>query len=755
MTSTSAVNRWTGGEIVDAAIQRMIDATNHDPFGVLGPHVLKEGGRSAVAIRAFYPAASTVEVVRYEQGSPGSVLETRLRQAPGFYEAIVENETEPFDYRLRVTYPGHEQRLEIDDPYRYGRVLTDFDVYLLSEGSHTRAFEKLGAHRISMGPANGIHFAVWAPNAERVSVVGDFNGWDGRVHPMRLIGPSGLWEIFVPNLHDGERYKYEIRSRYFGLILQKADPYAFYSEVPPRSASVVWNLRRHDWRDAEWMEARRRNNGWLDRPMSVYEVHLASWARIPEEGNRFLSYRELADRLVPYVKEMGYTHIELLPVAEHPFLGSWGYQVTGYFAPTSRYGPPEDFKWFVDECHRNGIAVLIDWVPGHFPKDAHGLARFDGTALYEHADPRQGEQPDWGTLVFNYGRNEVRNFLISNALFWFDEYHIDGLRVDAVASMLYLDYSRQEGEWIPNRYGGRENLDAVDFVRQLNGLTHEQYPGTITVAEESTAFPAVSRPLYLGGLGFTYKWNMGWMHDMLEYAGKDPIHRRYEHRHLTFSMLYAFSENFILPFSHDEVVHGKRSMLDRMPGDVWQKCANLRALYGYMYAHPGKKLLFMGGEFGQWREWSHDRSLDWHLLEEPAHVGIRRLVRDLNVVYQRERALHEVDFDPAGFQWIDCNDNENSVVSFIRRAKDPHDFLVVVLNFTPVPRYGYQVGVPASGLYREMINSDAEIYGGSNLGNAGAVQADQIQAHGHSFSLRLTLPPLSCLILKPGSEAHS
>ncbi|HMD35106.1 MAG TPA: 1,4-alpha-glucan branching protein GlgB, partial [Vicinamibacterales bacterium] len=564
---------------------------------------------------------------------------------------------------------------------------------------------------------------------------------------MRLLGPAGIWEIFVPDLPDGEKYKFEIRTGH-GEILKKSDPFGVAFEKPPQTASVVRDISGYAWNDGAWMAARPGHDRWMDRPMSIYEVHLGSWARVPEDRDRYLTYRELADRLVPYVKDLGFTHIELLPVMEHPFSGSWGYQVLGFFAPTSRFGPPEDFKLFVDRCHQAGIGVILDWVPGHFPKDAHGLARFDGTALYEHEDPRQGEHPDWGTLVFNYGRNEVRSFLLSNALFWLEEYHVDGLRVDAVASMLYLDYSRKQGEWISNAYGGRENLDAIGFLQQLNSLAHGDHAGAITAAEESTAWPGVSRPVYLGGLGFTYKWNMGWMHDMLQYAGENPIHRRWHHNLVTFSMLYAFTENFILPFSHDEVVHGKRAMLDKMPGDVWQKHATLRTLYGYMFAHPGKKLLFMGSEFGQWREWNHDVSLDWHLLDDPLHAAMRRYVQALNWQHSVEPALHQVDFDPSGFRWIDCNDNENSVVSVVRYARDHRDFIVMVFNFTPVPRASYRIGVPDAGYYAETLNSDAEVFGGSNVGNGGGVWTEAVAAHGFDHSLRLTVPPLGCLYLK-------
>ncbi|HSL20206.1 MAG TPA: 1,4-alpha-glucan branching protein GlgB [Vicinamibacterales bacterium] len=626
--------------------------------------------------------------------------------------------------------------------------ITDFDLYLFNEGNHFHVYDKLGAHP-ETGARTGVHFAVWAPNSDRVAVIGDFNGWSGADHVLRPLASSGIWYGFIPGLTSGERYKYEIRSRVTGALLQKIDPYAFRFEVPPRSASVVWDHSGYQWRDDEWMHNRASWESWFHRPMAVYEAHLGSWRRVPEAGQRYLTYRELATQLVPYVKEMGHTHIELLPVMEHPFAGSWGYQVIGYYAPTSRFGTPEDFKFFVDECHRHGLGLILDWVPGHYPKDGHGLAYYDGTALYEHADPRQGEHREWGTLIFNYGRHEVKNFLLSNALYWLKEFHVDGLRVDAVASMLYLDYSRQEGEWVANRFGGRENLEAIDFLRQLNTITHAEAPGSIMVAEESTAFPAVSRPTYVGGLGFTYKWNMGWMNDTLEYIQKDPVHRRWEHRHLTFSLLYAFTENFILPFSHDEVVHGKGAMLDKIPGDIWQKAATLRALYGFMYAHPGKKLLFMGGEFGQWREWYYDTSLDWHLLDEgPYHSGLQRCIQALNWLYGRERALHDLDFHPDGFQWIDCNDNENSVLSFIRKARDPRDYVVALLNFTPVPREGYRIGVPDAGYFEEILNTDSAYFGGGDLGNAGGVHTEPAPSHGWEQSLRLTLPPLGCLLLK-------
>jgi len=629
------------------------------------------------------------------------------------------------------------------------RVLTDFDLHLIGEGTHYKNYEKLGAHVVEVNGVKGVHFAVWAPNAKRVSVIGDFNHWDGKKHPMKLLGDSGIWEIFIPGLDEGELYKFEVKSKYRGYKEQKADPFAFYFEVRPKSAAIVYNIEnKHQWQDAEWMEIRRKKN-WFESPVAIYEVHLGSWMRVPEDNNRFLTYRELADKLIPYVKELGFTHIELLPISEHPLDASWGYQTIGYFAPTSRHGRPEDLMYFVDKCHQNEIGVIIDWVPAHFPKDAHGLGYFDGTCLYEHEDPRKGEHRDWGTLIFNYGRNEVTNYLISNALFWLEKYHIDGLRVDAVASMLYLDYSREPGDWIPNIYGGNENLEAIDFLKKFNEVVHQYHPGVLTIAEESTAWTGVSRPTYLGGLGFSMKWNMGWMHDTLEYFSKDPIYRKYHTNNLTFSMLYAFTENFILPFSHDEVVHGKRSMLDKMPGDTWQKFANLRALLGYMYGHPGKKLLFMGSEFGQWREWNFDESLDWHLLQHEPHKKLQRFLSDLNNLYITEPAMHEVDFEWHGFEWIDFHDSDNSVISFIRRAKNHDDFLVFVFNLTPIPRFGYRVGVPGGGFYREILNSDSEIYWGGNLGNAGGVYADNVPCHARQFSLNLILPPLSILILKP------
>jgi 1,4-alpha-glucan branching enzyme len=716
--------------------------TSDDPFAVLGRHEVIVDRRPAVVLRTMQPAASAVELI-----TPGSVTPMPRRHSAGLFEARVplSGEVSDFAYHFRV----HEDEgvREVIDPYQFGQVLSDYDLHLFAEGTHHRVWEKLGSHVMTIGGVTGVHFAVWAPNAQRVSVIGDFNRWDGRAHPMRKLVPSGVWELFVPDVPAGACYKYEVRT-HGGHLIEKADPYARFFEVPPRSASVIWEDGGHQWSDAEWMRDRLAAGSWHDRPMSTYEVHLGSWRRVPGEDNRYLTYREMAETLVPYVRELGYTHIELLPVMEHPFSGSWGYQVLGFFAPTSRFGTPDDFRHFVDTCHRYGLGLILDWVPGHFPKDRHGLAEFDGTALYEHADPRKGEHRDWGTLIFNYGRNEVRSFLLSSALYWLEEFHVDGLRVDAVASMLYLDYSRPHGEWIPNQYGGRENLEAVSFLQQMNTVTHGRVPGSITVAEESTAWPAVSRPTYVGGLGFTFKWNMGWMHDMLEYIEQDPVHRRWHHEKITFSMLYSFTENFVLPFSHDEVVHGKRSMLDKMPGDRWQKFATLRALYGYMFGHPGKKLMFMGCEFGQWREWNSEESLDWHLADDPMHAGLRRWVRDLNHAYQQERSLHEVDFEHSGFSWIDCHDNENSVVSLIRRARDHNDFTVMVANFTPVPRPGYRFGVPEAGWYRECLNSDSAIYGGSNIGNSGGVHTEPIPDHGFAQSISLTVPPLGFVLLK-------
>ena len=714
-------------------------AEHGDPFAVLGPH--PDGQRTS--IRAYQPGARSVSVV---DPVSGEVL-ARLDRRPGsdLFEGTVPREW-PFSYRLRVE--GDHDAAEIEDPYRFPPILGEVDVYLLAEGRHLRLYEKLGAHPSTHEGVEGTSFAVWAPSARSVSVVGSFNGWDGRRHPMRKRIECGVWELFLPGVGAGEPYKFEIKGPQGELLPLKADPVALRSERPPATASITHGLPRREWQDAGWLRRRAGTSG-RDAPISVYECHLGSWMR--GDGNRYLTYDELAERLVPYVKEMGFTHLELLPVSEFPFDGSWGYQPIGLFAPTSRFGTPEQFAAFVDRCHREGIGVIIDWVPGHFPTDAHGLARFDGTHLYEHADPRQGFHRDWNTLIYNYGRTEVTNFLIANGLFWLDQYHVDALRVDAVASMLYLDYSREPGDWVPNRFGGNENLEAIEFLKRLNELAFADYPGATTIAEESTSWPGVSRPTYLGGLGFGYKWNMGWMHDSLEYITKDPIHRRWHHHQLTFGLLYAFSENFVLPLSHDEVVHGKGSLWGKMPGDEWQKAANLRAYFGFMWGHPGKKLLFMGGEFGQHREWNHDSSLDWHLLENRRHSGIQSLVRDLNAAYRTHPALHERDCEPEGFEWIESNDNENCVFAFLRRGKPGSAPVIVVNNFTPIVRYDYRVGVPEPGHYRELLNTDSEIYGGSNVGNYGGVMAEPVPWHGRPYSVRLTLPPLATLYLQPES----
>jgi 1,4-alpha-glucan branching enzyme len=625
-------------------------------------------------------------------------------------------------------------------------MLTDYDLHLLGEGRHWKSYEKLGAQLDVADGAAGVHFAVWAPNAEAVSVVGDFNGWNGQRHAMQKRIPSGIWELFVPGLGPGTLYKYRVHAD--GGFTDRADPYGFGAEVPPRTASKVIDLDSYAWRDQEWMAQRAARNS-LSAPLTIYEVHLGSWRRPGGDRHRWLSYADLERELVPYCVDMGFTHVEFLPPTEHPLSASWGYQTIGLFAATSRFGSPQDLMALIDALHRAGIGVIIDWVPAHFPRDGHGLRRFDGTALYEHEDPRKGEHPDWGTLIFNYGRNEVSNYLVSSALFWLDRYHVDGLRVDAVASMLYLDYSRKDGEWVPNCHGGRENLEAIDFIKSFNVQVHAHHPGVLTIAEESTAWAGVSRPTYVGGLGFSLKWNMGWMNDTLRYMRHDPVHRKYHHDELTFSLIYAFHENFVLPFSHDEVVHGKGSLLDQMPGDAWQKFANLRLLYSYMWCHPGKKLLFMGGEFGQWQEWNFDESLHWHLLAGENHRGLSRALADLNDLVRREPALHELDFDGRGFEWIDCHNWQDSVLAFVRRGSSSRDCLVVCCNFTPVLRHGYRLGVPAAGGYEEIFNSDSSWYGGSNAGNGGGLQSTPQPHHGREHSLTLTLPPLAVVVLKP------
>ena len=742
---------------VRAQLESLLVARNSDPFGVLGPHPIESPEGRRWAVRFFQPRAIEAQLVllRRPDGSTppehgSEALPMRKVRPEGIFEVVLPGVSElvptPCSYRIRF-HTQHDETIENYDTYAFPFLLTEFDLYLMGEGRHYDAYEKLGAHLKTVDGVTGVHFAVWAPSARRVSVVGDFNHWDGRVHAMRFRGSSGIWELFVPELGEGAIYKYEIVGQQDIVLPLKADPYGFSSELRPKNGSVVARIDKHQWNDSGWMHERAHKN-WLDAPISIYEVHLASWRRIPEENNRWLSYRELGDQLIPYVKDLGYTHIELLPIMEHPYDGSWGYQTLGYFAATSRFGTPTDFMEFIDRCHQGSLGVLLDWTPAHFPRDAHGLAEFDGTHLYEHEDPRQGSHPDWGTLVYNYGRNEVQNYLISNALFWLDKYHIDGLRVDAVASMLYLDYSRKAGEWIPNKYGGRENLDAIDFFKRLNEVAYQRFPGILTIAEESTAWPSVTRPTYLGGLGFSLKWNMGWMNDTLQYFSKNPIFRRYEHNKLTFSLLYAFSENFVLPFSHDEVVHGKNSLLHKMPGDMWQQFANLRLLLAYQYAHPGKKLLFMGQEFAQRQEWSEARSLDWHLLQFDSHRGVQRLVQDLNKTLCSEAALHQVDFDWQGFEWLDANDSDNSVFSFVRTGRNPDDLVLVVLNATPVVRYGYRIGVPRPGHFDEILNTDAGIYGGSNVGNLGGMNTSEHAWMGRSSSLALTLPPLGAVFLK-------
>jgi 1,4-alpha-glucan branching enzyme len=719
-------------------VDRFVAGEHSDPFRLLGPHRVGDG----LEIRVFRPDARRIDIVLDQH--PEEPIAAQKIQQDGFFCATVRNATRHLPYHIRVTAWDGSHYLT-RDPYQFGPIMGEVDLHLFAEGQHWNIYDKFGAHLRTIGDATGVYFAVWAPNAQRVSVVGDFNGWDGRVNPMRRLIGSGVWELFLPGIKQGAHYKFEMRAQ-TGALLLKSDPFAFFNQHGKSTASLVYDLERYHWNDGGWMESRRTRN-WPGSPISIYEVHLGSWRRKAEEGNRHLSYLELTETLLPYVLEMGYTHIELLPVAEHPFEGSWGYQVTNYYAPTSRFGTPDEFRHFIDKCHQVGIGVILDWVPAHFPKDAHALAEFDGTHLYEHMDPRQGEQQDWGTLIFNFGRNEVRNFLIGNALFWLDKYHIDGLRVDAVASMLYLDYSRKPGQWIPNVFGGRENLDAIYFLKRFNEVCYEHFPGIMTIAEESTAWPGVSRPTYLGGLGFGFKWNMGWMHDFLQYMSLDPIFRRFHHGNITFSLLYAFQENFVLVLSHDEVVYGKRSLLSKMPGDEWQKFANLRMFLAWMYGHPGKKLLFMGSEFGQLNEWNHDTSLDWQLVSLPPHDGLRRLVQHLNYIYKSEPALWQLDDSYEGFDWIDLHDADNSVVSFLRKSREG-DVVAFVVNATPMVRYDYRLGVPESGFYREFINTDAETYGGSNVGNFGGIQTQDIPWMGREHSILIHLPPLATLAFK-------
>jgi len=734
MSPDHALGAFLDGDFT-SAIRALVQGDHGDPFSILGPHPDPAGGWQ---VRCLLPDARSLSIIDRESGT--ELAEARRIHDAGFWLARLDGAPRP--YRLRIDFGAGG--VEMEDAYRFPPWLGELDRHLFAEGSHQRLWERMGAHVVELEGVGGTVFTVWAPNARRVSVVGDFCNWDGRRLPMRLHPGIGVWEVFVPHVGRGDVYKFEIKGPQGNLVPLKADPFAFQAEHPPRTASVVTGLPPWDWSDEGWRTARARVN---DRtaPIAIYEVHLGSWQRGPD--NRYLTYDELADQLVPYVADLGFTHIELLPITEFPFDGSWGYQPIGLYAPTSRHGDAEGFKRFVEACHRSNIGVLLDWVPGHFPADPHGLGLFDGTHLYEHADPRQGFHQDWNTLIYNYGRREVLNFLQANALFWLDRYHLDGLRVDAVASMLYLDYSRKADEWVPNRFGGRENLEAIDFLRRTNELAYGDQPGIMTVAEESTAWPGVSRPAYLGGLGFGFKWNMGWMHDTLQFMSKDPIHRRWHHHDLTFGLLYAFSENFILPLSHDEVVHGKGSLIGKMPGDRWQKFANLRAYFTFMWGHPGKKLLFMGGEIAQEREWNHDRALDWFVTELPDHKGVQTLIRDLNRLYRELPALHRLDCSPDGFEWLEANDSENSILAFLRKDEDG-GMVVIACNFTPVPRDCYRLGVPQPGWYAERLNSDAEQYGGSNVGNAGGVRAEEIQAHGRPYSLPLRLPPLGAVILQ-------
>jgi 1,4-alpha-glucan branching enzyme len=755
MNRTGSGVREQGAQPPSVAVEdlaALAAGAHSQPHRVLGAHPASLGGKHGVVVRAFQPGAVAAEgllpgreaPVDGETSGEGDLEALRMTTlGEGLFAAFLPGAKLPLRYRLRFHFAGGGI-WEREDPYRFLPTLGELDVHLFGEGRHRRLWEVLGAHRRTVDGVNGVTFAVWAPNARRVSVVGDFCGWDGRVFPMRSLGSSGVFELFLPGVAAGALYKYEILTRE-GRLRLKADPMGLAMETPPGTASRVVSST-YRWGDAEWMAARRTRD-FLREPLAAYEVHLGSWARVPEEGNRSLTYREIAPRLVEHVKRLGFTHLELLPVAEHPFQGSWGYQITGYYAPTARLGTPDDFRFFVDHCHQNGVGVILDWVPAHFPKDDFALRRFDGTALYEHADARRGEHPDWGTLIFNYGRNEVRNFLIANALFWLEEFHVDGLRVDAVASMLYLDYSRQEGEWIPNRYGGREHLEAVDFLKELNETVRVEQPGCLMVAEESTSWPGVTRPAAEGGLGFTFKWNMGWMHDTLLYFSKDPIYRPYHHDQLTFAMIYEYSERFLMPLSHDEVVHGKGSLLRKMPGDLWRKFANLRLLLAYQYTRPGKKLLFMGTELAPFHEWNHDMSLDWRLAGDPLRAGLLHFLEDMGHLYLESPCLWRSDYQPGGFAWLDCNDRRNSVVSYVRQ--DGEDSLVVVLNLTPAPHDDYRVGMPDAGRYAERLSSDAALYGGSGFETLPTPETEPLPAHGFPHSLRLRLPPLAALVLRP------
>lgn len=714
-------------QALDPRLALIVEARHHDPFSVLGRQ--HEAGDDIV--RVFLPGAQKVQI---ENGPELSRIE-----GTDLFQGSIKGLNLPLHYAL-LWIDGQGRQRRTIDPYTFAPQIPDFDLYLFNTGKHWHIYRVLGAHVRTVDGIAGTLFAVWAPNAERVSVVGDFNNWDGRCHPMRCRHTSGVWELFIPGLGEGALYKFEIRNRQHGTVFVKTDPYGRLFELRPNTAAIVVREDKYTWQDQEWMRKRQKWD-WQHQPISIYEVHLGSWRR--KSDGSFLNYRELAEQLVTYVKQQGFTHIELLPITEHPLDASWGYQTTGYYAPTSRFGNPEDFRWFVDYCHQNNIGVILDWVPAHFPKDAWALAWFDGTSLYEHADPRRGEHRDWGTLIYDFGRYEVKNFLLGSAMYWLEEFHLDGLRVDAVASMLYLDYSRQPGDWVPNKYGGNENLEAIDFLRELNSVAQQQHPGSMIIAEESTAWPQVTRPPWVGGLGFSMKWNMGWMHDTLLYFSKDPVFRKYHHDQLTFGLLYSFTENFVLPFSHDEVVHGKGSMLGKMPGDEWQKFANLRLLYTYMFTYPGKKLLFMGNEFGQVPEWNYAKELEWFVLQYPYHRGLQTLVADLNRLYVSRPELYRYDFHSQGFEWIDCHDSLQSTLSYLRKSDD--SFLVVALNFTPVPRHDYRLGVPAPGRYQEILNSDSEFYGGSNVGNA-LIEAEPLPWMGRPYSISLTLPPLAGVV---------
>ncbi len=722
---------------------QIINSEHGDPHHILGMHEITVDEKDRLVVRAFNPQAK--ELLVFDPDFPKFAYKMTLIHEDGFFETIIKDRRQWFRYEIEAKgFNGEKWRYY--DPYSFQPVLSSLDLHLFGEGTHYQIFDKLGAHVMEIDGIKGVLFSVWAPNAKRISVIGEFNSWDGRRNPMRVLSNSGIWELFIPGVNEKDRYKFEIKSLN-GELLQKSDPYGNFFELRPSTSSLVFDINKYKWNDNDWMMERKENNP-LEKPINIYEVHLGSWKRKVDDGNRFLSYLELADELIPYVKSMKYTHIELMPVEEHPFDGSWGYQVTGYYAPTSRYGSPDEFMYFVDKCHQNNIGVILDWVPAHFPKDAHGLARFDGTALYEHQDPKQGEHPDWGTLIFNFGRKEVKNFMIANAIFWLEKYHIDGLRVDAVASMLYLDYGKNPGEWVPNVYGGNENYESVEFLRHMNSVILGRDPHIFMIAEESTSWAGVTKPPERGGLGFNLKWNMGWMNDFLSYISKDSIYRKYHHNNLTFSMVYAYTENFILVLSHDEVVHGKRSLIDKMPSDLWQKFANLRVAYGFMYAHPGKKLLFMGGEIAQFNEWSESRSLDWHLLDYDSHRQLQKYVKDLNELYLNEIALYKYDFDSRGFEWISCEDGERSIVSFIRKADNIYDNLVIVCNFTPVPLMDYVLGVPNPGVYEEIFNSDDLSYGGGGIINGGNITSTDKKWNYRDNSIDLKVPPLGITILK-------